>query len=118
MGAMVGYGSYGAPARLTRTFRLDDVPVPGDPDSPPLSARVPVPAFAKRLLVTARSAQTTEYAVRLSGFDPLVTLDDVRFAVGDEPRTLDLPGDCASVVLENLGPEPLHTPALTFELGL
>jgi hypothetical protein len=118
VGAMAGYGSYGVPTRLTRTFRLDDVPAPGDVDMPPFSARVAVPAFAKRLLVTGRGAQATAYAVRLSGFDPLVTLDDVQFAVGESPRTIDLPGDCASVVIENLGPERLVTPALTFELGL
>ncbi len=92
--------------------------MPGDIDAPPLSPRIAVPAFAKRLLVTGRSAQATAYSVRLSGFDPALTLDEIRFELSEPPRTIDLPGDCAFVVIENLGPEELGTPALTFELGL
>jgi hypothetical protein len=118
VGAMVGYGPYGAPTRLTRTFRLDDIPVSGDIDAPPRSPRIAVPAFAKRVLVSGRGAQATAYSVRLSGFDPALILDEFRFEVGEPPRTIDLPGDCAFVVVENHGPEKLGTPALTFELGL
>jgi hypothetical protein len=124
VGAMVGYGSYGPTTRLTRTFRLDDVPAPGIPPPPAIplplptvSARVGVPPFARRVQLIGLGIDGVSYRVRIGTFGPDPSAD-VLFAAGTAPRTIDLPGDASFVEIENLGPDALVNPTLVFELGL
>jgi hypothetical protein len=114
--AMVGYGSYGPSAKLTRTVRVDDVVF--DPvDGPGTSMRVRVPPFARRILLAGQTLNENAYRVRFGtlGANPN---GDAVFQTGDAPRAVDLPGDAAFVEVQNFGPGPLTNPALVFELGL
>ncbi|MDX2087850.1 MAG: hypothetical protein SFX73_08370 [Kofleriaceae bacterium] len=116
VGAMVGYGSYGASAKLTRTVRVDDVPF-DIVDGPTASRRVRVPPFARRVLVAGNRVDGASYRL---GFGTLgaSTNGDALFGVGQGSRYVDLPGDAAFVEVLNLGPGPLTNPAIVFELGL
>jgi hypothetical protein len=114
--AMVGYGSYGASAKLTRTVRVDDVVF--DPvDGPGTSTRVRVPPFARRILLAGETLNQNAYRVRFGTLGP-DSNGDLVFQAGDAPRAVDLPGDAAFVEVQNFGPGPLTNPALIFELGL
>lgn len=117
--AMVGYGSYGPTTRLTRTFRMDDVPEPSsDPDEPTFtSERIRVPPFARRVQVLGQGIDGVSYRVHVGTFHPLPNLD-VLFDTGAPSRPVDLPGDAAYVEVENLGPTGLSNPTLVFEIGL
>jgi len=115
--AMLGYGSYGPATRLTRTFRLDDVPEPGDPDDPPVSERIRVPAFARRVQVVGLGTDSLSYRLRIGAFDPDPN-GDVLFGSGEPSRAVDLPGDAGYVEIENVGPGVLANPTLLFEVGL
>ncbi len=119
VGAMIGYGAYGAASRLTRTFRLDDVALPGgEDDPPPFSELIQIPNFARRLLVAGPDLSGTSYVVRFYGFEAFLVRHMVQFGIGERPAAIDLPGDCAFVELQNLGPGVLHAPALVFEIGI
>lgn len=119
VGAMVGYGSYGPTCRLTRTFRLDDIlPPDPDPDAPdPVSDRVRIPAFARRVQVFGLGIDSVSYRLRVGTFadDPNT---DVLFGPGEPPRAVDLPGDAGFLEVENLGPGVLVNPTLVFEIAL
>jgi hypothetical protein len=125
VGAMVGYGSYGPTTRLTRTFRLDDIPgeiipAPGGGIPVPLptvSPRIAVPNFARRVEVMGLGIDAVGYRVRIGTFDPDVEIDTL-FEAGTPPRPVDLPGDAVFVEIENLGPEVLANPTLVFDIGL
>jgi hypothetical protein len=133
--AMVGYGAYGPASRLTRTFRVDDIPKPGPPDElvagavaaagivaavpdvPRRSGRIGVPAFARRVQILGLEIDAVAYRVRIGTFSLTATID-VLFVVGQPPRILDLPGDAAFVEVENLGPDVLVNPTFVFDVGL
>jgi hypothetical protein len=133
VGAMVGYGSYGAASRLTRTLRVDDVPPPGggggeieiasiegegtDEGPTNVSARVRVPPFARRVLVTGLGLESSAYRLRFGTFRG-APVGDAGFRSSDAPRAIDLPGDAAFIEVENLGPDTLLNPAFVFELGV
>jgi hypothetical protein len=115
--AMVGYGSYSQPTRLTRTFRMDSIPAPSVGEPLVGSALIRRPAFARSVRVSGRGLDAVVYTVRFIGFDPTVRLDEVTFGVGTPARTLELPGDCAFVDMTNSGPTAIATPAFTFEMA-
>jgi hypothetical protein len=116
--AMVGYGSYGPTSRLTRTFRLNDVPPPpGIPDVGPVSDPVRVPAFARRVQVMGLGLDAASYRVLVGTFDSTPNTD-VAFGPGSPSRAIDLPGDAGFVQVENLGSATLANPTLVFEIGL
>ena len=119
VGAFVGYGSYGPSGRLTRTFRLDTLGMATMEEgiAPTSSPRIRVPAFARRLQVTA--LDLAGFAIRLFGPNPDVELDSLYFDETHNQATVAIPGDCASVILDNYNLNGnLHTPALTFEIAL
>lgn len=132
VGAMVGYGAYGPASRLTRTFRVDDVPKPGPlvpfaPDPAPappipliethLSDRIPIPSFARRFRIMGVGLETISYRLRIGAFGPGVT-NDVLIPVGSAPPDIALPGDAGFVEIENLGPDDLVNPTFVFDVGL
>lgn len=119
VGAFVGYGSYGRASRLTRTFRLDDIPIAEESEgiSPGSSPRVRVPAFARQVTVTA--VNLAGFSLRLFGPRNVNALDEIWSADGVQQTTVPLPGDCVSVILDNYNINAgLITPALTFDLAL
>ncbi len=119
VGAFVGYGSYGRASRLTRTFRLDNIPTAEDNDGivPGSSPQIRVPAFARQVTVTG--ANPAGFAIRLFGPTDNAALDQISMADTVTQATVALPGDCVSVVLDNLNLNGnLITPALTFDLAL
>ena len=119
VGAFVGYGSYGRASRLTRTFRLDNIPTAetGESINPGSSPRIRVPAFARQVTVTA--ANPSGFALRLFGSNGDARLDEILMADGVEQATVALPGDCVSLILDNYNLNGnLITPALTFDLAL
>jgi hypothetical protein len=119
VGAFVGYGSYGRASRLTRTFRLDNIPTAeaGESINPGSSPRIRVPAFARHVTVTG--ANPAGFALRLFGSSSNVAFDQILVADTVTQATVALPGDCVSVVLDNYNLNGnLITPALTFDLAL
>lgn len=115
--AMVGYGSYGAASRLTRTIRLDNISEPGVPGIDPFSAPVRVPRFARRVLLLGTSLELRPYRLRIRTFGPTPETD-VRIPAGAPPTPIDLPGDASFVDVENLGPGILTNPVLVFDIAV
>jgi hypothetical protein len=70
------------------------------------------------VLATGLDLQPSNYRLRVASYDPVVTREDVVFAIADAPRFIDLPGDAAIVTLENFGPGVITTPALVFEIAI
>jgi hypothetical protein len=101
VGAFVGYGSYGPSGRLTRTFRLDTLAMATMEEGivPMSSPRIRVPAFARRLQVTA--LDLAGFAIGLFGPNPDVEPDSLYFDDTHNQATVAIPGDCASVILDN-----------------
>ena len=119
VGAFIGYGSYGRASRLTRTFRLDDIPQADNADdiTPGSSPRIRVPAFARQVTVTAYNP--AGFSLRLFGSSENFALDEIWFEDGIQVATVPLPGDCVSLILDNYNINGnLVTPALTFDLAL
>jgi hypothetical protein len=119
VGAFVGYGSYGRASRLTRTFRLDNISIAelGESVTPGSSPRIRVPAFARKVTITA--ANPAGFSVRLFGPSDVSPLDEIRSEDGIQQTTVPLPGDCVSLILDNYNINAgLITPALTFDLAL
>ncbi len=119
VGAFIGYGSYGRASRLTRTFRLDDIPQAdnGEGITPGSSPRIRVPAFARQVTVTAYNP--AGFSLRLFGASDTFPLDEIWVEDGIQVATVPLPGDCVSLILDNYNINGnLVTPALTFDLAL
>jgi hypothetical protein len=119
VGAFVGYGSYGRSSRLTRTFRLDSIPPAKLDDGvlPSSSPEIRVPAFARRVTITAKNP--AGFGLTLFGPGNSDGLDSIKLADTIDQATVDLPGDCTTLVLDNYNLNAnLVTPALTFEIAL
>jgi hypothetical protein len=114
VGAMVGYGSYGATGKLTRTIRVPDLAVATD-EGLNISHRIRVPPFARRLLVLGLKLDETSYRIRFGTFrDPHD--GDVLVPLAQTPSAIELPGDATFVEVENLGPTVLQNLTFVFEL--
>jgi hypothetical protein len=119
VGALVGYGSYGRASRLTRTFRLDSIApaTPTDGITPGSSAQIRVPAFARKVTVTAENP--AGFGLSLFGGNGALRLDSIAFDATVPTATVALPGDCVSLTLDNYNLNAnLVTPALAFEIAL
>ncbi len=116
VGAMVGYGSYGAASRVTRTVRLNSL---GAPDGgPTVGPPIRVPNFARRVLVGGAGIDRNGYEVRFGGFSSEGPSGGMAGPLGRGPMSIDLPGDATYVQLANEGPRTLDKPVLVFEIGL
>jgi hypothetical protein len=59
------------------------------------------------------------FSIRLFGPNPGFELDSFLFDETHNQATVAIPGDCASVILDNYNLNgSLHTPALTFDIAL
>ena len=114
VGAMVGYGSYGASGKLTRTIRVPNLTVETD-EGLNISDRVRIPPFARKVLVLGLQLDQTSYRIRFGTFRPPHD-GDVLVPLGQAPQAVELPGDATFVEVENLGPTVLANPTFVFEL--
>jgi hypothetical protein len=118
VGAMVGYGAYGASARLTRTVRVDSVRGRDVDGGPGRSERVRVPNFARRLLVGGANVGSLTFGINLGTFGAVPVDVAPVSADGRGTAAVDLPGDASFVELTNPGTQQLLRPVLVFDIGL
>lgn len=114
--AMLGYGAYGAAARLTRTFRLDNLSAAVGAEGR-ISNRLRVPPFGRRVLVSGLGLDGNTYRVRFGALHAEPD-GDILFEVGEPPRLIDLPGDATYVEVANAGATVVTNPVLVFELAM